>query len=107
MDGYTAGEEPTDQVTRYDAAELLRQKRGDRQAMMSGGGTAVDPDKQGLSPFLLESRFTSADFFPMFDFPFLHGTGLGFPWDARRARVVAISQRLHEPWFDGCNSRKH
>ena len=25
MDGYTAGEEPDDQVTRYDAEELLRQ----------------------------------------------------------------------------------
>src|SRR3546814_6966252 len=40
MDGYTAGEEPTDQVTRYDAEELLRQKRGDRKALMNGGGTA-------------------------------------------------------------------
>ena len=35
MDGYTAGEEPEEQVTRFDAEELLRQKRGDRQALIS------------------------------------------------------------------------
>src|SRR3546814_8012885 len=104
MDGYTAGEEPTDRVTRYDAEELLRQKRGNRQAMMSGVGTAVDPDKQGLSPFMLESRFTSADFFPMFDVPFLHGTGWGAAEDASRARVVVISKALNERLFEGGNS---
>src|SRR5690606_16408572 len=35
MDGYNPGEEPEEQVTRFDAEELLRQKRGDRQAMMT------------------------------------------------------------------------
>ena len=42
MDGFTAGEEPEWQMTRYDAEELLRQKRGDRQAVMTGGGVAVE-----------------------------------------------------------------
>src|ERR1044071_9816492 len=41
MNGYTAGEEPEDQMTRYDAEELLRQKHGLRQAMMTGGSVAV------------------------------------------------------------------
>src|SRR3546814_19094629 len=31
MDGYQAGEEPDIQVTRYDAQELPRQKKGTRQ----------------------------------------------------------------------------
>src|SRR3546814_1951773 len=39
MGGYTAGEEPAEQVTRFDAETLLREKRGDRQAMMTGGST--------------------------------------------------------------------
>ena len=44
MDGYTPGEEPEDQVTRYDAEQLLREAKGDRQALMTGGGVAVQPD---------------------------------------------------------------
>ena len=34
MDGYIAGEEPETQMTRYDAETLLRDKRGDRQAII-------------------------------------------------------------------------
>src|SRR6476660_3460140 len=51
MDGYTPGEEPDDQHSRFDAEQLLREARGDRQALMTGGGVAVQPDKQGLAPF--------------------------------------------------------
>ena len=70
MDGYNAGEEPDFQLTRYDAEELLRQKRGERQAMMTGGSVAIEPQKEGLDPFYADTRYTSADFFAMFDTPF-------------------------------------
>jgi putative ABC transport system permease protein len=51
MQGYQAGEEPEEQVTRFDAEELLRQQHGDRQAMMTGGSFGIEPAKQGLDPF--------------------------------------------------------
>ncbi len=104
MDGYTAGEEPDDQVTRFDAEELLRQQRGDRQSMMTGGNVAIEPGKQGLEPFYADARYASADFFPMFDTPFDFGSGWSAAQDASRARVVVISRPLNEKLFGGGNS---
>ena len=49
--GYQPGEEPPEQMTRFDSEELLRQAKADRQAMMSGGGVSVEPDTAGLAPF--------------------------------------------------------
>ena len=104
MQGYVAGEEPAEQLTRYDAEELLRQKRGDRQAMMTGGSVAVEPQKSGLDPFYADVRYTSGDFFPMFDTPFLYGNGWGATEDARRDRVVVLAKALSEKLFGGANS---
>ena len=104
MDGYVAGEEPDDQVTRFDAEALLREKKGDRQALMTGGGISIEPEKQGLSPFVVDARYTSADFFPMFDAPFAFGNGWTGNEDDARARVAVISKKLNDKLFDGGNS---
>ena len=104
MDGYTAGEEPDSQVTRFDAETLLRQARGDRQALMTGGGVGVQPQKQGLAPFAVDARYTSSDFFPMFDAPFLHGNGWSKTEDDRHGRVAVITKPLNDKLFDGGNS---
>ena len=104
MEGYTPGEEPEEQLTRYDAEELLRQARGDRQALMTGGGVAIQPDKQGLAPFAVDARYTTTDFFPMFDVPMLYGNGWGKSSDERRERVAVISSKLNEKLFGGANS---
>ena len=104
MNGYTPGEDPEFQMTRYDSEALLRDKRGDRQAMMSAGGVAIEPDRQGLTPFTVESRYTTADYFPMFQVPFAYGN----PWtaseDAGRARVAVIAKALNDKLFGGGNS---
>ena len=104
MDGYTAGEEPEEQLTRFDAEELLRQARGDRQAMMTGGSVAVEPAKEGLDPFYADARYTTADFFPMFETPFLYGGGWSAEQDARRGRVTVISKPLNDKLFGGADS---
>src|SRR3546814_20778465 len=66
MGGYTAGEEPAEQVTRFDAETLLREKRGDRQAMMTGSSIALTPPKQGMSPFYADARSPTAAILHMF-----------------------------------------
>ncbi len=104
MNDYTPGEEPAGQVTRYDAQALLREKRGDRQAMMTGGNVSVTPEREGVVPFLADSRYTSADFFPMFDVPMLHGQGWSAKEDADRARVAVISREFNERVFGGGDS---
>ena len=109
MDGYIAGEEPEDQMTRFDAETLLRDKRGDRQAVMTGGNVAVVP-RQGaqqqanIDPFYANARYTSADFFAMFDVPFAHGNGWSGAEDDKRARVAVISKALNDKLFGGSSS---
>lgn len=104
MNGYEPGQEPQDQMTRFDSEALLREKRGARQAMMTGGNVAVQPRKAGLDPFYAEARYTSADFFPMFETPFLFGGGWSATEDGGSARVVVISKEINERLFGGENS---
>ena len=100
----TTDTEPPDQLTRYDAEALLREGRGDRQAMMSGGHVAIEPEVAGVEPFLAEARYASADFFPMFDAPFRYGRGWDAGADDGRARVAVISSELNEKLFGGGDS---
>ena len=97
--GYTPGKEPLEQVTRADAEALLRAKKADRQVMMTSGNAAIEPQRNGLSPFFADGRWTSADFFAMFRVPFLAGA----PWtaedDARGARIAVISRELADKVF--------
>lgn len=104
MNDYTPGEAPEFQMTRFDAEALLREARGDRQAMMTAGSVAVEAQRAGIDPFNLSSRFTSADFFAMFDAPFAHGNGWSATDDEARARVVVIGTKLNERVFGGSNS---
>ena len=104
MRGYVPEEEPPGQMTRFDAETLLREKRGVRQAMMTGGGLSITPQESHLPPFISDARYTSADFFAMFQAPFLYGTGWGAAEDENRARVAVISSQLNERLFGGGNS---
>ena len=103
-EGYKPGEEPERQLTRFDAEELLRQKKAPRQAMMTGGGGIIDPRLDTLKPFSVDMRYTSADFFPMFVTPFLYGNGWTGTEDAGHSRVAVISKNLNEKLFKGENS---
>lgn len=102
--GMTPGEEPERQVTRFDAETLLREKRGLRQAMMTGGAVSITPERSDIPPFFTEARYTSADFFPMFSAPFLYGTGWGADDDSSGARIAVISKTLNDRAFGGDNS---
>lgn len=100
----TSDAEPPTQLTRYDAEALLREARGDRQAMMTGGNVAIEPDVAGVDPFFADARYTSADFFAMFDAPFRFGTAWDRGADERRTRVAVISSELNDRLFGGEDS---
>ncbi len=108
---YQPGTEPELQLTRFDAEALLREKRGLHQVLMSGANLAVDPEgshdpaSAGASPFFSRARYTSADFFAMFDAPFLFGTGWSPADDAAEARVAVISRELSEQLFGAADPR--
>lgn len=104
LTGFTPGDEPARQFTRLDAETLLREKRGVRQALMSGGSVAVESQRSEIDPFNPDARYTSADFFAMFDVPFAHGRGWTAAEDEARAQVVVISKPLNERLFGGADS---
>lgn len=111
MRDYKPGSEPNYQLSRFDAETLLREKRGVRQVMMTGGGVAVDPagsqsgSSPGQRPFLARSRYASADFFTMFEAPFLSGSGWSAADDQAEARVAVVSRELAERLFGSEDAR--
>ncbi|MFC5740161.1 ABC transporter permease [Dyella tabacisoli] len=104
MDGYEAGKEPERQVTWIDGMNLLKAKRGERQALMTGGAVPVQPTQSSMDPFFSDARYTTADFFPMFETPFLYGHGWSEAEDDGKARVAVISRSLNDKLFDGKDS---
>jgi putative ABC transport system permease protein len=96
---HAPGDKQDPQLTRYDAEALLGARRAERQALMAGGFAMLDPERADLRPFNVDVRYTSADFFALFDVPF----ALGGPWSAAdddaRARVAVISKELEEKLF--------
>jgi putative ABC transport system permease protein len=101
---FVPGAEPQPQLTRFDAEALLREKKGDRQAMMTGGDVSITPQRAGLAPFRVDARYTSADMFAMFGIPLLFGNAWSAAEDEAHARVVVISKSLNQKLFGGENS---
>lgn len=104
MDGYQPDEDPPVQVTWTDGMNLLHAKRADRQALMTGGAVPVQPAQSAIEPFFEDARYTTADFFSMFEVPLRYGR----PWtaadDEGRARVAVISRKLNDKLFQGRDS---
>ena len=104
MRGFRPGEEPARQMTRFDSETLLKQKRGLRQTLMSGGNVVLSSDKPGSSPQLVDARYAASDFFPMFDVPLRYGRGWTAGEDEAKARVAVISRELNDKEFGGADS---
>jgi putative ABC transport system permease protein len=104
MDGYRPNGEPPGQVTWVDGMNLLHAKRAHYQALMTGGDVPIQPGSSTLDPFLEDARFTTADFFPMFDVAFRYGHAWSAADDEAEARVVVLSSKLNDKLFGGKNS---
>ena len=100
--GMMSSKEPPSQVTLVDGLNLLRAARADRQALMTGGEVAIQP--AALDPFYVQARYTSADFFAMFDAPFLYGRGWSGGDDEAKARQLVITRALNQKLFGGADS---
>jgi putative ABC transport system permease protein len=101
--GMMPGNLPPEQVTRIDGMNLLRAKRADRQALMTGGAVPIQPESSALDPFYVEARYTTSDFFAMFGAPFLHGRGWTAADDEAHARDVVITRKLDDKLFNGAD----
>lgn len=102
--GNEPGGEPEMQLTRFDAENLLRDARGERQAIMTGASVVIEPHRPDLDPMMQGARMTTADFFALFDVPFRYGAGWSRTDDESRARVAVITTELNDKLFDGADS---
>lgn len=95
--GARAARDPsTDNFTYVDAMALLHARRAPRQAVMAGGGVLVQStdERSNLQPKFESARYTTADFFGMFDVPMHQGRTWNAADDEARAQVVVISPEL-------------
>jgi len=104
MDGYQPDDDPPVQVTWTDGMNLLHAGRADRQALMTGGAVPVQPAQSSIDPFFENARYTTADFFPMFEVPIRYGRAWTAADDEAHARVAVISRKLNDKLFQGRDS---
>lgn len=104
MEGYYPGVEPPAQLTRADAEALYRARRAGRQAIMYGGGPRIQPQGAGEASFRVDARYTTPEFFAMFDVPFRYGGAWDDQAEAEGQRVAVIGQRLNDTLFGGASS---
>jgi putative ABC transport system permease protein len=64
----------------------------------------VFPDDPNLRPFQAMARLCHADFFSMFQAPFLYGSGWSSDDDRRATRVVVLKKETNDRLFGGENS---
>ncbi len=95
---------PPDQLTYTDAMALMDARSAFRQTAMVGTSLIVQPDDPDSKPFQASGRAAYADFFAMFDTPFLFGSGWDADADRRLEQVVVLSRVMNDRLFGGENS---
>jgi putative ABC transport system permease protein len=98
--------EPPLQLTWRDAVALAERSPGDlrRTATVGTGFVAEVPGADDIRPEIVSARAATADFFQLFEVPFLHGSGWGAVGDADAAPVIVLSRSLNEKLFGGEDS---
>ena len=92
------------QVTYQDAERLLEIGQGVRQTAMFESSLVIEPvGGEGL-PFEATARVATGDFFPMFNVPFLYGSGWDATSDDAEEAVVVLGRTLNERLFGGEDS---
>jgi putative ABC transport system permease protein len=93
-----------DQMTYLDAMALMKAGKAYRQVASNRSYLVVEPEDPDEKPFPLDTRNTWADFFPMFDLPFIYGSGWDESADRNLERVVVLSKPINEKLFGGEDS---
>lgn len=92
------------QLTYADAERLLKLAGGERQTAMFETSLIIEPQDEGDLPFEVGARAATADFFPMFNVPFVYGSGWDHGADSAQATVLVLTRQLNERFFGGENS---
>lgn len=103
-DGYGDNGELPDQVTYIDAINLMSANKAFRQNAQAQMSVVIEPEGDGALPFMVTGRANHADFFAMFDVPFIYGNGWPKSADDNKEQVVVLSRETNERVFGGRNS---
>jgi putative ABC transport system permease protein len=91
-------------LTYRDARALFASDIPDRKTIMYRSGGIYTRADKGMEPAYFRTLMTKGDFFPMFEVPFLYGSG----WDAKADEgpepVIVLSKEANEKAFGGTNS---
>ena len=93
------GNDPLNNLTWPDAMALLKAHRATRQAAMAGGSLLLWPQRADLQPFYVDGRYTTPDFFAMFDVPFVAGAGWSTEDETAAAHVIVLDGSLARKLF--------
>jgi putative ABC transport system permease protein len=97
-------EYPPWQLTYQDARALYASDIPMRTVMMFKASQILVPDREGVKPFGVNIRVTTADFFGAFDAPFRFGSGWSRSDDDAPGAVVVLSKFMNDKLFGGANS---
>jgi putative ABC transport system permease protein len=100
LERYTKGQMPEDdQISYRDAKNFLQDGHGLRRAAIYGVGGAIEPQRADLGVVEVEGLATTSDYFPMFDVPFLFGSGWTPVDDQNTANVAVLSGKISQKLF--------
>ena len=92
------------QLTFHDSERLLALGAGSRQTAMFESSMIIEPAGDDELPFEVGARVASADFFAMFDVPFIYGGAWDRSSDDTAEQVVVLTRALNERLFGGRDS---
>jgi len=96
-----------DMLSYPDAMALWGAGKAKRQTLVLPTKWAVESDDRTKPGWSMTGDAVTADFFPMFDIPFLFGGAWSADDDHRHASLVVISRALNDQLFGGRNSVGH
>ncbi|RZT05969.1 putative ABC transport system permease protein [Duganella sp. CF402] len=100
IENYKPGDKINDDQLSYrDATNILNSKAGERRTAIYGIGVAIEPERKDIGAFNARGLAPTADFFNMFDAPFLHGQGWTPADDKTGADMVVLSRKLAEKLY--------
>ena len=92
------------QVTYHDAERLIALGEGKRQTAMFESSLIIEPVNEDGLPFEAYARVATADFFPMFNVPFIYGSAWDKSADTAAETMVVLTKDLNERLFGGIDS---
>lgn len=95
---------PPDDLTLRDARALFGAAKGRKVMTSLNWLPLISESNRGIHAKMVVTRATTADFFSLFQTPFLFGRGWSLGDDQRRSPVIVISRALNEALFGGNNS---